>query len=376
MQFSCNQDTLSKYLNAVSRVSSSKPGLPILNNVLFETLNGKLIMKATDLELGISCWIGAEVKAEGKITVPSKQLSEFVNSVPSERIDAELKGNLFNVSTLKNIAQFNTTVADDFPSMATVENDEPLLKIPKDELIEAVGKVSFACAKDDIKPVLTGIKVEINNDSLAFVAADGLRLSRFIIKLKTSCNKVVDILVPVKTMQEIAKLVEEFNEDDGDDFVSMYLIPDKNQVLFRFNDIDLISRLIDGQFPDYKVIIPTSFQTQLETKKSDFFNALKIVNIIARNVVGNKIFLNINTKNNEVTLTANQAEVGNNKSSFNVKVSGNDIDMAFSGRFLSEILSNIDVEDIVFECTSPVAPGVFKVKDDDRFIHLVMPMRL
>lgn len=376
MQFTCNQDTFSKYLNIVSRIVSSKPGLPILSNVLFESSKGKLSMTATDLEIGLHCWIGAEVKADGITAVPAKQLAEFVNSIPAERIDANLENHMFSISTTNNFAQFNTAIPDDFPSIGTVSDEKPILQLKRTDILDAIGKVAFATAKDDIKPVLTGIKVEISGQMLALVATDGLRLSRYIIHLSSEVEKDIELLIPAKALEELAHIVNEFSADSGDDYVSLYLLEEKNQVLFRYNDIDLVSRLIDGQFPDYKVIIPTSYQTKAETKRSVFQNSLKVTNIIARNVVGNKILLNLNQKEGLITLSAMQNEVGNNKSSFESKIEGNTIDMAFSGRFLGDILNNISDEEIVFECTTPVAPCVIRVKGNDDFIHLIMPMRL
>lgn len=376
MQFVCNQDTFSKYLNIVSRIVSSKPGLPILSNVLFETSNGKLIMSATDLEIGIHCWIGAEVKSEGKTAVPAKQLAEFVNSVPSEKIEAILDNTMFSVSTTKNFAQFNTLSSDDFPAIASISDQQPVLRFAKQDILEAVDKVAFAAAKDDVKPVLTGIKIELIDNVIAFVAADGLRLSRFIVKLNSNVPNNMDLLIPAKALMELANIVSTFGSEDGDNSISMFVIEEKNQVLFRFNDIDLVSRLIDGKFPDYKAIIPTSHQTNFAFKKSDFQNSLKVTNIIARNVVGNKLFLNIQVKDSEVTLNATQAEVGNNKSSFAVQAEGKDLTMAFSGKYLGDVLNNIDDEDLIFECSTPVAPGVFKIKGNENFVHLLMPMRL
>jgi DNA polymerase-3 subunit beta len=376
MQFVCNQDTFSKYLSIVSRIVSSKPGLPILSNVLFETANGKLIMSATDLEIGIHCWIGAEVKSEGKTAVPAKQLAEFVNSVPSEKIEAMLDNTMFSINTTNNFAQFNTLSSEDFPAIASVNTQQPVLRLAKQDIVEAVSKVAFAAAKDDIKPVLTAIKIELVDNVIAFVAADGLRLSRYIVKLNTNVPEKLDLLIPAKALIELANIVTSFGSEDGDDAVSFYVIEDKNQVLFRFNEIDLVSRLIDGKFPDYKAIIPTSHQTKIVLNRSEFQNSLKVANIIARNVVGNKLFVNINAKDEQVTLSATQAEVGNNKSSFAIKAEGNSLDMAFSGKYLGDVLSNIDEEELIFECSTSVAPGVFKIKDNDNFVHLLMPMRL
>ncbi len=373
MQFSCNQDTLAKYLNIISRVVSSKPGLPILNNVQFETSKGKLIMTATDLEIGINTWIGADVKSEGKTTVPAKQLTEFVTSIPSDTVDASLENQTFNISTTNNSANFNTMSAEEFPSVALVTDKKPLLKISKDDLVKAVNRVAFASATDDIKPVLTGILLEVSGESISFVGTDGLRLSRQIIKLQASSEKDVNILIPVKALLELSHIVTEVGEEDD---VEVYLIEDKNQVLFRYSDVDLISRLIDGQFPEYRQIIPTGYKTMCKVSKSDFMNSLKVTNIIAKSVLGNKLILDIDSKNNKIVLSATQTDLGSNKSTFEGSIDGDNLKIAFSSRLLTDILNHIDSEEISFECSETVKPGVFKIVEDPDFVHLVMPMML
>ncbi len=373
MQFTCNQDTFSKYLNIISRVVSSKPGLPILNNVQFESSKGKLIITATDLEIGINTWIGADVKSEGKITVPAKQLTEFVNSVPSEIIDVTLDNQNFNISSTGNFASLNTMPADDFPAVATVTEKKPLFKIPKDLLVKAVNRVAFAAATDDIKPVLTGILLEVSGETISFVGTDGLRLSRQIVKLESNAEKDVNVLVPVKALLELAHIVSEVGEDND---VEVHLIEDRNQILFRYSDIDLVSRLIDGQFPEYRQIIPTGYKTLAKISKSDFLNSLKITNIIAKSVLGNKLILEIDSSADSITLSATQTDLGSNKSTFKGSIEGDTLKIAFSSRLLSDVLNHLDSEDILFECSETVKPGVFKVEDDPDFVHLVMPMML
>jgi DNA polymerase-3 subunit beta len=209
MQFSCNQDTFSKYLNIISRIVNNKPGLPILNNVFFETVKGKVILKVTDLELSISTWIGADVKVEGKVTVPAKQLSEFINSIPEEKVDVELNKQSFNISTENNSASFNTMPADDFPAIpAIADGEKPLVRMNKADFVTAVNRVSFAAARDDIKPVLTGIKIEIDGNNISFIGTDGLRLSRQIIKIEKA-NETKNILVPVRALEELAHIVSD-----------------------------------------------------------------------------------------------------------------------------------------------------------------------
>jgi DNA polymerase-3 subunit beta len=374
MKFSCNQDTFAKYLNIVSRVVSSKPGLPILNNVKFETSKGKLLITATDLEIGINTWIGADVQSEGKITVPAKQLSEFINSVPNEKIDVELEKQSFKVTTTNNSAEFNTISVDDYPEIPTIEKEKPLLKINQDNLIEAINRVTFAAATDNIKPVLAGILMEIDGPKVNFVGTDGLRLSRQIVELETGSEEEKSLLIPTKALQELAHIITEIAEEDSP--VELYLIKDRNQVLFRVGDVDLTSRLIDGEFPEYRPIIPTGFNTRCKVNRTDFLDALKVTNIIARSVLGNKIIMEINSKENSITMSASQSDVGSNKSTFEGDIEGEDLKIAFSSRLLSDILNHLQSEDIVFECSEPVKPGVFKVEGDDNFVHLVMPMML
>jgi DNA polymerase-3 subunit beta len=373
MKFSCNQDTFSKYLNIVSRIVTTKPGLPILSNVLFESDKGKLTMKTTDLELSISTWIGADIQDDGKITAPAKQLSEFVNSIPEEKVDIDIVKQNFNISTSNNTASFNTMPSDDFPNIPTVEKEKFDFRVKKVDIVQAVNRVAFAAASDDIKPVLTGVKVEVEDDTVSFVATDGLRLSKQSVKIEKGSGKK-NFLVPVRAFSELTYIISELDTDE--EWVNIYILEDRNQVLFRLSDVDLVSRLIDGEFPEYKQIIPTGFETKCLIKRDDFLNSLKVVNIIARSVLGNKMVLDISSKNQKLSLSAMQSDLGKNQSVFEGKVEGSDIKIAFSARLLSDILNHIDSEDIVFECTDPVKPGVFKIEGDTEFVHLVMPMML
>lgn len=377
MKFSCNQDTFAKYLNILSRVVNAKPGLPILNNILFDVSKNKVSMVATDLEISLNCWIGAEVSQNGKTTIPAKQLAEFVNSIPAKKIDVRLDENLVSIETENNFAKFNTISPEDYPKIPEIKSTEkPLLKIKKEDLLLAINRVVFSAAHDDIKPVLTGVLIEISKENISFVATDGLRLSKQLLNLSSSIDKDLQFLVPVKALEELAKIVMDFTDEEDDEYIQIFHLSEKNQVLFRYNDIDLVSRLIDGQFPEYKQIIPTGFQTRFAFKKSDFSNSLKVVNIIARSISGNKTEVYIQTKKNKVNLTAIQSEIGTNNSEFVIDASGDDLKIGFSGKFLSDFLNNVGEEELVFEANSDVSPGVFKIKEDVNYLHLIMPMRL
>lgn len=272
MQFSCNQDTFSKYLNIASRIVAGKPGLPILNNVLLRTEKGKLFITATDLEISLNTWIGADVQSEGSITVPAKQLYEFISSVSSEKIDVSLNGNTLNVKADEDVVDLNSMPSDDFPAVPSIKEEKALLKINKDDLVKMVNRVAFAAASDDIKPVLTGIKIEVEGSKASFVATDGLRLSKQVITLESAAERDIELLVPVKALQELAFITGNFEGEKNKDFVEVFFIEERNQVLFRFNDIDIVSRIIDGKFPEYKQIIPTGFRLNVFWEERNFFH--------------------------------------------------------------------------------------------------------
>jgi DNA polymerase-3 subunit beta len=379
MKVSCNQESLAKQLAIVGRLVSSKPGLPILANVLLETEDSKLKMTATDLETGVHTWIGADVKEEGQITIPARTFSEFINSLPADKVDIGLEKQNVNVNTTNNSAQFNTLPSDDFPDVPRAEKGKLIMEIDPRELEDAVNKVAFAAATDDSRPVLTGIKIEAEKNDLTMVAVDGFRLSRKLIELEKSVEDKIDLLVPAKAMQELARVIADLSneeEKESSEQVEVYMLEGKNQVIFRFGEVDLVSRLIDGKFPEYKQIIPTGYQTTTKMDRAAFQNAVRIVNIFARNVIGNKAIVDFNGEENEVTVSASLAEIGENESSFEVDVEGEGLSIGFSSKFLTDMISSIDGDVIIFEGSNPTAPGVFKSAEDESFLHIIMPMRL
>ena len=358
---------------------SNKPGLPILANVLVETEGSKLKMTATDLELGVHSWIGAEVKAEGRITIPARTFSEFINSLPSEAVSLDLDSQVLKVTTVNNSAQFNTLPPDDFPAVPNIDDGTLLMEISPDDLQRAIDRVAFAAATDDSRPVLTGIKIEAEGTTVTLVAVDGFRLSRQIIELDKASKEKMDLLVPAKSMQELARIIGD-SSDDGEkkkkNMVEVYVLKDKNQVAFRYKEVDLLSRLIDGQFPEYKTIIPTGYQIKAELPSVDVQNAVRIVNIFARSTIGNKAIMEFDPDKKAVKVSASLAEVGENESSFDAKIDGDKLRIGFSGKFLTDMLSSMSGDTIIFEGSNPTAPGVFRSKGDDNYLHIIMPMRI
>jgi len=379
MKVICNQTSLARQLGVVGRLVSSQPGLPILANVLLETEDSKLKMTATDLELGVHTWIGAEVKGEGKITIPARTFAEFVSSLPPEGVSLDLEKQLLKVTTINNSAQFNTLPPDDFPAVPGVADGDLLMSLPAEEFQKAIDRVAFAAATDDSRPVLTGIKIEAEGTILTLVAVDGFRLSRQIMELEKSVKEKMDLLVPAKALQELSRVISDVSvegEKKKKDMVEVYVLKDKNQVAFRHKAVALVSRLIDGQFPEYKSIIPTGYQTKVEMERDQLQNAVRIVNIFARSTIGNKAIMEFSPDKKEIKVSASLSEIGENESSFEAAIEGESLRIGFSSKFLADMLSSIAGDKMVFEGSAPAAPGVFKSKGDDSYLHIIMPMRI
>lgn len=379
MKISCNQASLAKQLAIVGRLVSGKPGLPILANVLLETEDSKLKLTATDLELGVHTWIGAEVKAEGKITIPARTFSEFVNSLPTGSMEVELEKQVMKVTATNNAAQFNTLPPDDFPAVPTVKDGTLIMSLEPDAIQSAINRVALAAASDDSRPVLTGIKVEAEGTGLTLVAVDGFRLARQYMEMEKTVKEKVDLLIPAKSFQELARVINDLSDGSDKkkkDMVEVYLLKNKNQVIFRYKEVDLISRLIDGQFPEYKQIIPTGYQTKVEMNVAELQNAVRIVNIFARNVIGNKAVMEFLPKDKQVKVSADLVEVGGNESIFEAEGEGDNLKIGFSAKFLTDMVSCVSGDKMIFEGSNPTAPGVFKSKGEDGYIHIIMPMRI
>ncbi len=375
MKFSVLQENLSKSLNIVSKVVSAKPTLPILANILLEASKGKVKLSATDLEIGINTWLTADSEVDGKITVSAKTFAEYVNSLPEGRLDIELKGTQLNVKSKSSSASFTTIPADDFPPITEVDGKAVMSLMPFD-FKEAIEQVVFAAAIDDARPALTGVQFEIKGKELTMVCVDGFRLSKKVLHLE----KVVEDfnpLVPAKALIEFSKVLT----DTEDEAVEVFMIKEKNQVVFRFAEFDLVTRLVDAKFPDYNQIIPSDNKTRAVIEVAPLQDVVKIVNIFARNVIGNKSIFDINPEENKISLQAAMAEVGENQSEIQALAEGDPLVIAFSAKYMNDMLNNINSDYLVFESNGPTMPGVFKPADvkgeaSEDYLHIIMPMRL
>ncbi len=368
MRLSLTQENLSRALSSVGRVVSTRASLPVLSNVLLSTDGNRLRLSATNLEIGINYWIGSKIEDEGSLTVPARLFAEFVASLPHGNITLEATGSNLTVKTDHYESQINGISADEFPLIPQVTT-EPVLKLSAETFKDALVQVVVAASADEARPVLAGVFLYTEKDTLYVVATDSYRLAEKRLELPEGESKELSVIVPVRTMQELVRLL---GEAAGD--VEIYL--DENQVMFRVDEVELVSRLIDGQFPNYRQIIPKTAETSFDIDTAEFGRITKVASLFARESAGS---IKIDIKaDGEVSVVASDSEVGGNTSSAECEVSGEDSDISLNARYLQDALSVIKSPMVTFATSgklnacviSPCGDGV-----EDDYIHIVMPLR-
>jgi DNA polymerase-3 subunit beta len=375
MKFSCLQENLAKGLAIVGRAVATRSTLPVLSNVLMATDEGRLKLSATNLEVGISCWIGAKVEEDGATTVPARLLSDFVNSLPPERIDVELvtRTQTLNLKCSNYEANIKGIDAQEFPIIVALGENTGISLEPA-TLREMINQVSFAAAMDESRPVLTGVLAEISGSNLTMAAADGFRLSVRNAELSESATTSTSVIIPAKALQELARVSAEEDEP-----IQMTVAPNRSQAYFRMTNIDLVSQLVEGNFPDYKQIIPQSSATHIVVDATEMLKAVKIASFFARdaaNVVRLRVTPGEQGIGGRVTVMATSAELGDNVTEIDAAVDGDPIEIAFNAKYLTEVLSVIGTPQVVLETTSPSSPGVIRPVGDEHFVHVIMPMHI
>ena len=379
MQLSCLQENLSRGLAVVGRAVATRTTLPITQNVLISTDEGRLRLAATNLEIAISTWIGAQIEEEGAITIPARLLTEFVGSLPPDRIDVESvaqpKG--LSLKCARFEAHINGTDAEDFPPIPTVESGV-VGKVDPAVLRDAITHVAFAAATEDSRPVLTGIKVEITGQDFTFAAADGFRLAVYKGKLLEPISEDASFIIPGRALQEVNRLIGGQQEP-----VEFTVTASKSQALFRLNNVELVSQLIQGTFPNYSQLIPQSFETRAEVDLEEFLRATRTASIFARDgsgIVRLQVAEGSNGSSGRLSISSRAEEVGDNEGNIDAAVQGTEAKIAFNSKYLAEVLDVLGKGTVALETTTPSSPGVLRpVESADaephaEYVHVVMPM--
>jgi len=375
VKVSCLQENLAKGLSIVGRAVATRSTLPVLSNVMLATDGSRLKLSATNLEIGIVCWIGAKVEEDGSITVPARLLTDFVNSLPPERIDMELtvRTQTLNLKCARFEANIKGIDAQEFPLIPTAGEDSKISLDPS-MLRQMIDQVVFAAATDESRPILTGVLARFQGEQLTLAAADGFRLSVRTAHLPEPVSEPVTVIVPARALAELSRISGEQEQP-----IEITITPARNQALFHMANVDLVSQLIEGNFPDYNQIIPKSYSTRTVVSTSDFVKAAKTANIFARdaaNIVRLEIVPGGELAPGRVTLTATSAEVGDNVGDIDAVIEGEEMEIAFNAKYLIEVLSVVDAAQVALETTSASSPGVIKPVGSEDFTHVIMPMHI
>ncbi len=375
MKVTVLQENLARGLSIVSRAVSPRSTLPVLANVLIATDEGRLRLSATNLEMGITCWIGARIEEEGSTTVPARTFADLVGTMPDPQVSLTLdsRTQTLNVRSGPSTNDIKGIDAQEFPPLPVPDFGDAI-NINVADFKEMIHQVAFAASTDEARPVLMGVLLKVEGETITMAAADGFRLSVRTATLSSPAAHPVSAIIPARALSELARIAS-----DGEQMIQMVLPKGRGQVVFRVKDAELVSQLIDGTFPDYQQIIPRSYKSRTLVSTASLLKACKQAEIFARegsNVVRMNIKNSGELQPGEVEISAHSEETGSNETIVEATVDGLPLLIAFNVKFLREVLEVIKTPNVAIETSAPNAPGVVKPVGEDGFIHVIMPMHL
>ncbi len=366
------QENLAKCLNIVTKAVDSNPPLPVLANVLLETEDSRLKLSATNLELSVTVWIGAKVEQAGSITLPAKTFSELVNNLSKERVDLRLDSSTHTVHLRCGIQNSNIRGidADEYPPINHNENAD--LYVEGKTLREMIVQTAFAAAREQNRPILTGVYLQLEEQVMTMAAADGYRLAVRTASIEENFSQRQDMVIPARTMSEIARIIEDDQE------VGISLPTQRNSVTVFMPNVMVSSQLLEGRFPDFASIIPRSYVTSTVMYTADLLIVCQRAEIFARDNA-NSANLHVKPAQNpgepaEVVIVGKSAERGDSEGMLDATAEGEPLDISFNIKYLIEVLRVIKEERVVFQSNGPENPGVLRPENREDFIHVIMPM--
>lgn len=364
------QENLARGLSLVSRAVSSRATLPVLSNVLLKTQDGGLRLTATNLEIGISAWVPGKIESDGATTVPARLIADVVAGLPSgERVDLETEQ---EDTLLIRAGSYRTHLrgidAEEFPVIPGA-GDRPTTRITQKAMRRALSEVTFAAAADETRPILTGVLTEFSGESMTLAAADNYRIAVKSLDLLQSVEET-SVVIPARSYVELMRILT-----DADEPFDIILAQAKSQVIFKVETTEVVSRLIDGQFPNYQSVLPTSHSTRALVDRDELLKAVRLTALIASSSA-NVVRLGFGEEESPDAISVNaKADIGDAEGRVEAKLEGDPVNIAFNARYLVEALQNMDAEQLAVELSGPLAPGVLKPVDDPAYVHVIMPVR-
>jgi DNA polymerase III subunit beta len=362
MKLQVTQENLSKALGSVSRVANGRGTLPILSNVLLKVVGTRLSIAATNLDIAITHYIGSKVAEEGAITVPARLMQDFVSSLPGGVIELKLDDNKLHISTDKYQSVINGISAEDYPVMPAIEKGQSW-KVSSKILKHGLQQVIMAASNDEARPVLTGVYLHTFEGQLYLVATDSYRLAE---KALMKTKEEISLLIPATALQDLLRVL-----GDGDDEVTVK--HDDQQVLFTVGDIELVTRLIEGQYPDYRKLIPQVFATSAVLAKTDLNNITKVSSLFARESAGS-VTINLSEADQIVSIRSVASQLGENTSSAAAKVTGEGV-ITLNSRYILDALHALGGEEVTFGFNGKLEPCVLSDAKASDYTHVIMPLK-
>ena len=364
MYFKCDGLDLSEAVSKVLKATSSKTTAPILEGIKISAHNDSIVLSATDLELSIQKTIKAEVITEGETVVPGKLFSEYLRRLTNEEISFELnEKNQLKISYTDSVGFIQCMEVVEFPEIKDIDKEE-YFEISKTTLKNVINKTLFSVATDDSRPILKGVKFEIIDGEIKLVALDGYRLSIATSKVNSASSDFT-FVVPGRCLGEISKMLE------GEDLVKVYI--HSNNLMVDMIDTVIITRLLEGQFINYKQILSSNFTTTVTINKSQLEDAIERASILSKVDKNNLVKFDI--KENILTLTSD-SEIGNVKENITVAMKGSDVVIAFNSKYFTDCLRAIDDEFIKINFTNSILPCIITPSEGESYLFLILPVRM
>ena len=362
MKLQVTQENLNRALGTVARVANARGTLPVLANVLIKTTNNRLSLSATNLDIAITQYIGGKVSQEGAITVPARLMQDFISSLPNGVIDLELDESKLKISTDQYKSTVNGIAADDFPVMPAITKGKSW-SVNGAQLKKGLQQVVFAASNDESRPVLTGVLIHSLGDKLYLAATDSYRLAEREIG---ASKEEVKLLVPATAMHDLLRILGDYEDEVG-------VTHDDQQVLFRVGDIELVARLLEGNYPDYRKLIPAKFAVQVVLKRADFVNVTKVSSLFARESAGS-VTLQVEESAQSLSIRSIASQLGENTAVANGKVVG-DGEITLNSRYLLDALQAFGSDEITFGFNGKLEATALRDSKSSEYTHIIMPLK-
>jgi len=377
MQLTILQKNLHQGLNTISHIAEKNLSIPILNNILIKAKNNIITLAATNLEIGITKQIRGKVNKEGAIAIDAKIFSDYIALLPNEKIDIQL----INKQDLKiNCKKYNTIIkgqnAEDFPVIPQIDK-KISLTLAVSDLKLALNQLLFAINPTDNRLELTGVLFDINNKYINLVSTDSFRLAKkeinFHLDFGTLDSEGLKIIVPFKTMQELARIINFSNDELTEDSDQIQIHIADNQVLFVYQGIEIVSRLIEGHYPDYIQVIPTDFKTEITIDRGEFLRAIKMASIFSAN--SNAVDLTINADQQEIIIEAVSGQIGSHQAKLAAQINGKDNSIRLNYRYLLDCLNILPVNQVLFKIIDGISACEITLPGSNEYQYIVVPLR-